>query len=106
MMLYDDMEIEDVEWNEELQAYTYPCPCGHLFQITKDKLCLGEEIARCLSCSLYITINYNLEDFLEDFDQRLIHVYQASSSYWRRLRSRSCNAHHIAISQPKPVNQH
>jgi diphthamide biosynthesis protein 3 len=106
MMLYDDMEIEDVEWNEELQAYTYPCPCGDLFQITKDELRLDEEIAHSLSCSLYITIDYNPEDFLEDFDQRLIQVYQASSRYRRRHRCRFCNAHHIAISQPKHVNQH
>ncbi|KAJ4845109.1 hypothetical protein Tsubulata_030339 [Turnera subulata] len=65
-MSYDDVEIEDMEWNEELQAYTYPCPCGDLFQITKDDLRLGEEIARCPSCSLYITVIYNLEDFLEN----------------------------------------
>ncbi|GMN37505.1 hypothetical protein TIFTF001_006868 [Ficus carica] len=62
-MSYDDVEIEDMEWNQELQAYTYPCPCGDLFQITKNDLSLGEDIARCPSCSLYITVIYNLEDF-------------------------------------------
>ncbi|GAB4846666.1 hypothetical protein Ancab_025672 [Ancistrocladus abbreviatus] len=62
-MSYDEVEIEDMEWNEELQAYTYPCPCGDLFQITKDDLRLGEEIARCPSCSLYITVIFNIEDF-------------------------------------------
>jgi diphthamide biosynthesis protein 3 len=60
---YDDVEIEDTEWNEEMQAFTYPCPCGDLFQITKEDLKMGEEIARCPSCSLYITVIYNLEDF-------------------------------------------
>ncbi|CAN1278303.1 Diphthamide biosynthesis protein 3 [Linum perenne] len=54
-----------MEWNEELQAYTYPCPCGDLFQITKEDLRIGEEIARCPSCSLYITVIYNPEDFDE-----------------------------------------
>ncbi|RDX67226.1 DPH3-like protein, partial [Mucuna pruriens] len=68
-MSYDDVEIEDMEWNEEMQAYTYPCPCGDLFQITKEDLKLGEEIARCPSCSLYITVIYNIEDFLTDSDQ-------------------------------------
>jgi hypothetical protein len=34
-MSYDDVEIEDMEWNDEIQAFTYPCPCGDLFQITK-----------------------------------------------------------------------
>ncbi len=31
---YDEIEIEDMEWNEELDAFTYSCPCGDLFQIT------------------------------------------------------------------------
>ncbi|CAN7048334.1 unnamed protein product [Brassica rapa subsp. trilocularis] len=65
-MSYDDVEIEDMEWNEEIQAYTYPCPCGDLFQITKEDLHLGEEIANCPSCSLYITVIYNMEDFQND----------------------------------------
>ncbi|KAG7022429.1 DPH3, partial [Cucurbita argyrosperma subsp. argyrosperma] len=69
-MSYDDVEIEDMEWNEELQAFTYPCPCGDLFQITKEDLKLGEEIARCPSCSLYITVIYNMEDFLGDSVQK------------------------------------
>ncbi|KAA6415262.1 MAG: Diphthamide biosynthesis, partial [Trebouxia sp. A1-2] len=58
-MSYDDVEIEDMEWNEELSAFTYPCPCGDLFQITKEELAEGEEIARCPSCSLYITVVYD-----------------------------------------------
>ncbi|KAF7810931.1 diphthamide biosynthesis protein 3-like [Senna tora] len=72
-MSYDDVEIEDMEWNEELQAYTYPCPCGDLFQITKEDLKLGEEIARCPSCSLYITVIYNAEDFLADQNSKQNH---------------------------------
>ncbi|CDO97119.1 unnamed protein product [Coffea canephora] len=48
-MSYDDAEIEDVEWNEELQAFMYPCPCGGLFRITREELRLGEEIARALA---------------------------------------------------------
>ncbi|XP_078161630.1 CSL zinc finger domain-containing protein [Carex rostrata] len=62
-MSYDDVEIEDMEWKEELKAYTYPCPCGDLFQISLEDLRLGEEIARCPSCSLFITVIYNPEDF-------------------------------------------
>ncbi|XP_028083318.1 diphthamide biosynthesis protein 3-like [Camellia sinensis] len=65
-MSYDDVEIEDMEWNDELQAFTYPCPCGDLFQITKEDLKIGEAIARCPSCSLYITVIYNIEDFIAD----------------------------------------
>ena len=33
-MSYDEVEIEDMQWNDDLQAYTYQCPCGDLFQIS------------------------------------------------------------------------
>lgn len=33
-MTYDEIEIEDMDWDESLQAFTYQCPCGDLFQIT------------------------------------------------------------------------
>eukprot|EP00850_Spirogloea_muscicola_P010275 SM000060S19607 [mRNA] locus=s60:124011:124763:+ [translate_table: standard] len=62
-MSYDEVEIEDMAWSAELGAYTYPCPCGDLFQITPEDLRNGEEIARCPSCTLYITVVYNQEDF-------------------------------------------
>lgn len=35
MTAYDEIEIEDMEWNEELRAFTFACPCGDVFQITK-----------------------------------------------------------------------
>lgn len=62
-MSYDEIEIEDMSWSDKLQAYTYPCPCGDLFQITLEELKGGEDIARCPSCSLYITVVYDPEDF-------------------------------------------
>ena len=34
MGFYDEVELEDMDWNEELQGFTYSCPCGDLFQIT------------------------------------------------------------------------
>lgn len=33
-MTYDEIEIEDMDWDDSLQAFTYQCPCGDLFQIT------------------------------------------------------------------------
>lgn len=45
-MSYDDVEIEDMEWNEELGAFTYPCPCGDLFQVTKVLLhVVGQDVS-------------------------------------------------------------
>ncbi|KAF8061359.1 gghA [Scenedesmus sp. PABB004] len=62
-MSYDEVEIEDMAWDEARGAYTYQCPCGDLFLITLEELRAGEEIARCPSCSLYITVIYDQADF-------------------------------------------
>ena len=50
------VEVEDMDWSEELQAFTYQCPCGDLFQITLEELAAGEEVAKCPSCSLYVRV--------------------------------------------------
>ena len=63
---YDEVEIEDMVWNEELCAFTYECPCGDLFQITREELSDGEEIAYCPSCTLFIKVIYDADDFAKD----------------------------------------
>lgn len=32
---HDEVEIEDMEFDEETETYFYPCPCGDRFQISK-----------------------------------------------------------------------
>jgi diphthamide biosynthesis protein 3 len=32
---HDEVEIEDMEYDEESETYFYPCPCGDKFQISK-----------------------------------------------------------------------
>lgn len=32
---HDEVEIEDFEYDEDDEVYTYPCPCGDSFVITK-----------------------------------------------------------------------
>ena len=59
MGLYDEVEIEDMTWDAKERCFTYACPCGDLFSITLDELRQGEEIARCPSCTLYVTVIYN-----------------------------------------------
>lgn len=56
MSYYDQIEIEDMEWVEDIQTFFYPCPCGDKFQISFEELAMGEEIARCPSCSLIIRV--------------------------------------------------
>jgi len=61
--VYDDVEIEDMDFDESSETYFYPCPCGDKFRITKEALIDGEEIATCPSCSLRIRVIYNADDF-------------------------------------------
>ncbi|CAG8593655.1 10393_t:CDS:2 [Diversispora eburnea] len=61
---YDEIEIEDFEFEEDKQIYHYPCPCGDRFEISVEK-----DIARCPSCSLMVRVIYDLDDFQDDNDQ-------------------------------------
>ncbi|XP_026463694.1 DPH3 homolog [Ctenocephalides felis] len=60
---HDEIEIEDFEFDEEDNTYYYPCPCGDSFQVTKEELQSGVEIATCPSCSLVIKIIYDIDNF-------------------------------------------
>ena len=63
MSFHDEIEIEDMEFDEENQRYLYPCPCGDQFEISLEDLKAGEEIATCPSCSLMILVVYDLDMF-------------------------------------------
>lgn len=36
--IYDEVEIEDMDFDEETQLFQYPCPCGDKFQISLEEL--------------------------------------------------------------------
>lgn len=61
---HDEIEIEDMEYDDEFEMYYYPCPCGDKFQISKEELQDGEDVARCPSCSLIIRVIYDLDEFI------------------------------------------
>ena len=56
---YDEVEIEDMVWDEEKRVYHYPCPCGDRFEISRKQLKNYEDIATCPSCSLIIRVIYD-----------------------------------------------
>ncbi|KAJ8971144.1 hypothetical protein NQ317_003434 [Molorchus minor] len=62
-VFHDEIEIEDFEYDEEEEIYYYPCPCGDRFQVSKEELLAGEEVATCPSCSLVIKVIYDLVSF-------------------------------------------
>ena len=56
---YDEIEIEDMAWDEEKKVFHYPCPCGDRFEISRKQLKNYEDIATCPSCSLIIRVVYD-----------------------------------------------
>ena len=59
MSFYDEIEIEDMTYDETLQLYHYPCPCGDRFEISLGDLQDGEDVAVCPSCSLQIKVIFD-----------------------------------------------
>ncbi len=57
--IYEEVEIEDMTYDSESQAYTYPCPCGDKFAITLEELHDGEDIGLCPSCTLRIRVIFD-----------------------------------------------
>jgi diphthamide biosynthesis protein 3 len=62
--IYDEVEIEDMTYDETLQIFHYPCPCGDRFEIAIQDLQDGENIAVCPSCSLMIRVIFDVVGFL------------------------------------------
>lgn len=62
MSVYEEIEIEDMTYDENDFSYTYPCPCGDMFRITLEELWDGEDTAKCPSCTLRIMVIFNEED--------------------------------------------
>ncbi len=56
MSFYDEIEIEDMTYDEATTLYHYPCPCGDRFEISLGDLRDGEDVAVCPSCSLQIKV--------------------------------------------------
>ncbi|KIY70846.1 zf-CSL-domain-containing protein [Cylindrobasidium torrendii FP15055 ss-10] len=64
---YDEIEIEDMVWDDAKRVYHYPCPCGDRFEISKSQLANYEDVATCPSCSLIIRVIFDPLDY-EDYE--------------------------------------
>jgi len=58
--IYDEVEIEDMTFDETTQLYHYPCPCGDRFEIALVDLMDEADIAVCPSCSLMIRVIFEV----------------------------------------------
>jgi len=63
MSIYEEVEIEDMDYDEGTGLYHYQCPCGDKFVISLEELYDGEDIAPCPSCTLKIRVIFD-EDCL------------------------------------------
>ncbi|KAL4502166.1 hypothetical protein ABPG72_000401 [Tetrahymena utriculariae] len=66
--VYDEVEIEDLDFDEETGIFTYPCPCGDKFLITLDMIKAKMDIGTCPSCSLTIRVIFD-EDSYKEYEQ-------------------------------------
>lgn len=63
--VYDEVEIEDMTYDDALQIYHYPCPCGDRFEISiADLRDESNDIAVCPSCSLMIRVIFEVVSWL------------------------------------------
>lgn len=68
--VYEEVEIEDMTFDEAKSTFTYQCPCGDLFVITLEELEDGEDIAHCPSCTLKVRVIFD-EEVLMKFQTRV-----------------------------------
>ena len=54
--IYEEIQLEEMDWVEDDGMYYYPCPCGDVFELSKEAFDAGERIARCPSCSLKVKV--------------------------------------------------
>lgn len=64
--IYDEIEIDDLDFDQDDNTFYYPCPCGDKFRISATQLQAGVVIATCPSCSLQIKIIFD-EEYLSEF---------------------------------------
>lgn len=60
MSVYDEIEIEDLDFDPETQSFYYPCPCGDKFQIS------------LVSYYDYVLLLGNLKGFFTHFFKNLL----------------------------------
>ncbi|ORX74563.1 zf-CSL-domain-containing protein [Linderina pennispora] len=88
---YDEIEIEDMEFDEDTELYHYPCPCGDRFEISLEELEAGEDVAKCPSCSLIIRVIYDPDEFLPGDGEEEIQLgtidHRRLKTIWRTLLS-------------------
>eukprot|EP00658_Telonema_sp_P-2_P085054 TRINITY_DN9604_c0_g1_i6.p2 TRINITY_DN9604_c0_g1~~TRINITY_DN9604_c0_g1_i6.p2 ORF type:complete len:105 (+),score=37.10 TRINITY_DN9604_c0_g1_i6:192-506(+) len=65
LCFYDEVDLDEMDYDEGEGLFTYMCPCGDLFSISEEELAAGQEAAYCPSCTLVLRVMYQQEDLEE-----------------------------------------
>lgn len=55
-IVYEEVALAEMTYEDSEQMYYYECPCGDKFEISLEDLYDGEDIAPCPSCTLQIKV--------------------------------------------------
>ncbi|KAF9438849.1 Diphthamide biosynthesis protein 4 [Entomortierella beljakovae] len=64
----DDIDLDDMDYDEETGTYTSPCRCSGEYIISEDELELSIDTVVCSTCSLIVRIHYQAADESEEDD--------------------------------------
>ncbi|CAM9610664.1 unnamed protein product, partial [Ascophyllum nodosum] len=55
-IVYEEVILAEMTYEDSTQMYYYECPCGDKFEISLQDLYDGEDTAPCPSCTLQIRV--------------------------------------------------
>ncbi|KAI1300118.1 Diphthamide biosynthesis protein 4 [Mortierella claussenii] len=58
----DDIDLDDMDYDEDSGSYSLPCRCSGEYSISEDELELGVDTVVCSTCSLIVRIHYEALD--------------------------------------------
>ncbi|KAK3813988.1 MAG: hypothetical protein J3Q66DRAFT_345329 [Benniella sp.] len=62
----EDIDLDDMEFDEDAETYSSPCRCSGEFVISVKELELGVDTVTCSTCSLIVRIHYEAADDSEE----------------------------------------
>ncbi|KAI9303559.1 DNAJ heat shock N-terminal domain-containing protein [Cunninghamella echinulata] len=62
----DEIDLDDMEYNEESASYSLKCRCSGIYCITEEELEDGIDVIGCDNCSLKIRVIYDVVDDDDD----------------------------------------
>ncbi|KAF9149102.1 Diphthamide biosynthesis protein 4 [Linnemannia schmuckeri] len=66
--VHDDIDLDDMDFDEGSGSYTFPCRCSGEYIISEDELELGVDTVVCSTCSLIVRIHYEAAEDEDDED--------------------------------------